>query len=170
MKVIFWKPSNLFTLTFTNNISPFGDQWRQGRFHLEWNHYGGFFSVGVLVYRGALVFLWAPQPTLFPLGPQTKPHLFPLAGNQACALCSVAQIQGTPRGAHSPASWLIPGLPRKAPLSLDDAGTSEKVKDSGSACGCEASTRSLRGCLQAEHREERNQPTGSSISLESRDA
>lgn len=44
MKVIFRKPSNLFTLTFTNNISPFGDQWQQGRFHLEWNHYGGFFQ------------------------------------------------------------------------------------------------------------------------------
>lgn len=99
-------------------------------------------------------------------GPKRNPIFSLSLGIRLAHSAPWPRFKALPEGHTVQPRWLIPGLPRKAPLSLNDAGTSEKVKDSGSAYGCEASARSLRGCLRAEHREERNQPTGSSISLE----
>lgn len=99
-------------------------------------------------------------------GPKRNPMFSLSLGIRLAHSAPWPRFKALPEGHTVQPRWLMPGLPRKAPLSLNNAATSEKVKDSGSACGCKASTCSLRGCLRAEHREERNQPTGSSISLE----
>lgn len=123
MKVIFWKPSNLFTLTFPNNILSFTDQWQQW-FHLKWNYYEG---VSQPICHCCCE--WSPSVSqssiaaLFPLWPQTKSHAFPLGRNQRSFYSGISAwrdnvpLTALCGGHRLQPSCFILGAPKTAPSS-----------------------------------------------------
>lgn len=92
------------------------------------------------------------------LDPKQNPIFSLSPGTRLAHSAPWPRFKALPGEAQSPALLIDPGLAWNSSFVSEWCRIGEKVKDSGSACGCKASAWSLRRCLRAEPREEQKQP------------